>query len=167
MDPMKPRTHLAAIWALAALLLAVGLVSTTLHALRWPDRRARLEQIAQDQNTILAEAQRLGDPRAMIEGLIIETPPEPFVPWLERVLVPVAGTFSEREAVAMPQGWRARRCHVAWSQGELTLVSTILQRAGEQRPPWRLVDIQIEALRTAEGSGRVDLLLEQVERASP
>jgi hypothetical protein len=76
------------------------------------------------------------------------------------------GSLRPREDRDLGDGWRAVVWEIEWPQVALTSGAAAVQAATAAKPPWRVVEWQVEA-RDADGrEGRMKVALETVRRAT-
>ncbi len=89
----------------------------------------------------------------------------PLLDDLVSLAVPEAhATIRTREVRPVAEGWSARSTEVSFNDVALSDLSRLVERAEIQRPPWRLVELNITASEQTPGRGRVTLLLEALEK---
>jgi hypothetical protein len=62
-------------------------------------------------------------------------------------------------------GWTVQRREIAFSDVRLETVMAFVDRVAAQRPPWRLVKVDIQASDHTAGMGQVVLMLEALEKS--
>jgi hypothetical protein len=155
----------------AVRLAAVGLVLAGLLACAWsaartPDRRRILAAKIGDLEDVEREAERV-ERFAPLWAALEATPKGP-LPAPARIWAaadaPGAPEVTMREPVPLKEGWAARRAEVVTGELPAASIFRFVEACESNRPPWRAVELQLEAVDPGGGRVRARILLEGLER---
>lgn len=71
-----------------------------------------------------------------------------------------------RDSHRLKNDWTLTQVEVIYSEIDLNLLSPFVTAAESQRPPWKLIECEIEALRPAGGFGRTVLVFESLKKTT-
>ncbi len=153
------------------MFMAIGLcvlaILVTLASLRqWPMHRAGL-RAKQERSSQLRDLARDGE-RGRAARKAFEAVKQPLPVGIDQLVnffakgaIPDIRNMDQENLDA---GWVRRRAEVRFADITLEDLWMLLRQAESQRPPWRLLEIEIQASSTDTGRGRVVLTIEALER---
>lgn len=162
---MKPDRTTRVLYALA-FGLAVAALGLTVQTLRNSPRA--LAQLARQHGDLLqlhGLAERHAHTRRAVQAF--EAAPDGvtnLVAWGAERWPALQPEVSEREVRPLRPGWAVRRVDVRLADATLAEVGSFLAGLEALRPPWRVVDLQLEAAGGEPGRGRAGVVLETVFR---
>lgn len=154
------------LWRIAWVVLAIG-AGATVHSLRiTPDRlrrlamrRTTLQALQAWQRASEADASVLKVFRGLASGRAPEL--ETLAEGLRVGLKPETRLLAVEPAM---DGWVVRRVEAVFPRARFSDVEVFAGRAGQTRPPWRLISATLTATDTSGGMGRAELVFESLAR---
>jgi len=163
---MKRFPNLVA-WILLAAAAAGALAFSARTLVATPGLMRQLQRRASDLERLRTLAADTASDRALLQALADTGGSPPSLGELVNAALPsAAAEFQVRETRALIEGWSLRRVDVILGDVSLADVGSLLARAEEARPPWRVAEFQVTASDGPGGRGRVTLVMEGLERTS-
>lgn len=162
---MKPDPYLRWWYALALLLGVVAVGLTVQTATGTPRALAQLARRHGDLLQLHGLAERHAGTRRAVQTF--EAAPAgvtDLVAWCAGSWPALKPEITEREVRPLQPGWAVRRVDVRLADATLAEVGQLMAGVEALRPPWRVVDLQLEAAGGEPGRGRAGLVLETVFR---
>jgi len=160
---------LRAVWVLAALALAAGVLLSLRGMTRWQQRAEWVQRKVDDLQAVEAMLldYRCYEPALReLAGMEAGTG-SPLRAGLNRYMPEAEVEVFQRDTVPLADGWGLHRMEFSLDQVALESLGHLIAWLEEQPPRWRVSGVNIQSSDRAPGMGRARLTLEGLQREGP